>query len=54
MMKLADLLLIMKIMDGFLVPLSHLHQIRRKLARPGIAFGEISFEIATVPADCFA
>src|SRR4029453_1463848 len=54
MMKLANLLFIVKIMDGLLVSFSHLHQIRRELARLGIAFPKISFKIATVPADCFA
>ena len=52
-MKLADLLLVVKIMYGLLVSVSDFDEIGREFARPRIPFREISFEIAAVTTDCF-
>ena len=53
-MKLAHLLLVVKIMHGLLVSVADFDEVSWKLARFGIPFREISFEIAAVATDCFA
>ena len=50
----AHLALIVEIVDRFFVSLAHLDQIRGKLAGLGLAFAEITLEVAAVPPDGFA
>ena len=46
--KFADLFLVVEIVDGFVVALTHLHQIGRQLAGFGVALFQIRLEIAAV------
>ena len=54
LVKFADCLFVVKIMDGLLVSLAHFHQIRWKLARRRVSLGEISFKITAMAAHCLA
>ena len=54
MVKLPDRFFIRKIMNGLIIPFPHLDQIGRQLSRFGIAFCEISFEIAAMTPHRFA
>src|SRR6266699_1247885 len=51
LMKLANLPFVVKIMHGLFISVANFDKIRWKLARFGIPFREISFEIAAVATD---